>query len=64
MKQHRGMGHYQANPGPTCRCSYDVAFVFSQGNLPYMMLHECLAVVQDKGHEEKEKEGPMHFSKH
>lgn len=34
MKQHRGMGHYQANPGPTCRCSYDVALVFSQGNLP------------------------------
>ena len=30
----------------------------------HMMLHEGLVVIQDKGHEEKEKEGRMQFSKH
>ena len=80
MKQHRGMECYQANPGPMCRCSYDVAAILSQGNSPscialssclwsttfktHMMLHECMAVLQDKGHEEKEKEGPMESSNH
>ena len=39
MKQHRGMGHYQANPGPTCRRSYDVAAILSQGNFP-----SCIAL--------------------